>query len=137
MADMVYRVHQELNLVELKPVGEVHIEDILSYGHGLLDDGVIHQGTIEYVDMSDMTNLFIDYNGAQRLVEMHTKWFSAGWLGSVYFTPKDFQFGIIRMLGTVIESIPNRPTRVMIPLREKTPLEQLRGLISASSGAPL
>lgn len=137
MAEMNHQVHHELNVIELKPVGEVHVKDILSYGNSLLDDGVMREGTIEYVDMSGMTNLLVDYRSAQRLVELHRTWLSAGWFGSVFFTPKDFQFGIVRMVGSIVEAIPGAPSGTMIPLREETPLDQLRGLITAHAGKPL
>jgi len=137
VAEMQYQVHREINVVELAPVGEVHVKEILAYGHELVDRGLMREGTIEYVDMSAMTNLVVDYASAQLLSRMHDRWLEAGWFGSVYFTPKDLQFGIVRMVSAIVEGIPGAPSGIMVPLREQTPLDQLRAVVQRHAGPPL
>jgi hypothetical protein len=73
-----------------------------------------------------MTNLIVDYNSAQELGLMHEKWLEKGWLGSVYYAPLDIEFGIVRMVGAIVEGISNAPQNLMIPLREKISLNQVR-----------
>ena len=65
MSSMNYVFHKELNIIELTPVGEVNIRDITSYGNELIQKDLIQVGVIEYVDMSNMTNLIIDYDSNQ------------------------------------------------------------------------
>ena len=137
MASMKYIVHESLNVIELKPVGEVHVEDICTYGNELLSEGVMRDGTIEYVDMSGMTGMTVSYSSAHSLVDMHVRWLSAGWYGSIYYTPNDTQFGIVRMVRAIVECIPGSPTGIMVPSRERVPLEEARALISRSIQGPL
>ena len=126
---MQYQFHTELNVVELTPVGGVHVNDILAYGHELVDRGLMRDGTVEYVDMSAMTNLIVDYSSARLLGSMHERWLEAGWFGSVYFTPEDLQFGIVRMVGAIVEGVSGAPSGIMVPLRERTALDQLRAVV--------
>ncbi|PCJ55511.1 MAG: hypothetical protein COA79_20640 [Planctomycetota bacterium] len=137
MGIMNYSYNEFLNVVVLKPAGKVQVSDICAYGSELLDQGIMTKDTIEYVDMSSMTDLSVSYIEARRLVSMHKLWLSAGWYGSVYFTSTDLEFGIVRMVGAVVECIPDSPTGIMIPLREPTPLEQLREVISNHISNPL
>ena len=127
MATMEYRFHEELNIIELTPKGEVHLKDILNYGSELLEKGLIRDDVIEYVELSGMTNLSIDYISADQLSTMHQKWIDNGWLGSVYYTPLDIEYGIVRMVGAIVECLPHAPQNLMIPLREKIPLNEVRG----------
>jgi len=132
MADMKYINHENLNIVELIPVGDVQIKDILRYGNELLDKGLMKQDTIEYVDMSNMTNLSVDYNSSHQLITLHEEWLNCGWYGSVYYTPELFQLGIINMVGAVIKSQPDvkLPDGIMYPSREKIPISSVRDFLS-------
>ena len=135
--EMNYTIHEQLNLIELRPVGEVNVADICAYGYKILDQGIMRDGTIEYVDMSDVTGLTVSYASAQDIVGFLNRWISAGWFGSVYYTPKDSQFGIVRMVRAIVECIPNSPTGMMVPCRKPIPLEEVRDLIKQHIGAPL
>ena len=86
-------------------------------------------GTIEYYDFSEMTNLSVDYQSAHALREALRDWLARGWEGSVFFTPRDYQFGMIRMIGAVMESIHGAPSEYMIPSREPIALAEIRNFI--------
>jgi hypothetical protein len=130
MSGFDYSVHTDLNLIEVRPSGVVHLADILSYAQEVLSLGVVTEGTIECYDLSEMTNLSLDYQSARALTEALREWLSRGWQGSVFFTPQDHQFGMIRMIGAVVESIEGAPGGMMIPRREPTPLGEVRNLIA-------
>ena len=87
--------------------------------------------------MSDMTNLTVSYSSARELVAFHNRWLSSGWFGSFYYTPKDHQFAIVRMVAAIVECLPDSPTGLMVPSRERVPLEEVRDLIIRSTGPTL
>jgi len=128
MAAMDYSYNTDLNLVILRPNGVVSIENILSYGNELLEKGYMTQGTIEYVDMSEIKDLSINYSSAHNLVTMHDKWLDAGWFGSYYYAPRDIHIGIVNMVGSIVKTQPNHnlPEDIMLPLREKIEPEAVR-----------
>ncbi len=130
MSNFDYHVHTDLNLIEVRPAGVVQISDIASYAQEALSLDLITEGTIEYYDLSEMTNLNADYNSVHGLTGLLAKWASLGWQGSVFFTPQEYQFGMIRMMGAVLESIQEAPAVVMIPRREQIALGEVRDLIA-------
>ena len=125
-----YRFHADLNLLEVRPAGVVHVTDILAYATEALSQGLVREGTVEYYDLSGMTNFGLDYESACALTEKLQEWLAHGWHGSVFFTPQDYQFGIIRMIGAVAGSIDGAPEGMMIPRREPVPLDKVRHLVS-------
>jgi hypothetical protein len=129
MSNLDYHVHTELNLIEIRPTGEVKVEDILSYAHEVLSRDILTEGTIEYYDLSGMTNLRADYESAWGLSGALQEWVSSGWHGSVFYTPEPYQFGMIRMMGAILESIQDAPDVLMIPSHEPLALEQVRSII--------
>ena len=130
MSNLEYRVHTDLNLIEVHPSGAVQISDIVSYAREVLSLDIITEGTIEYYDLSEMTDLNADYQSAHGLTGLLGRWISHGWKGSVFFTPQEYQFGMIRMMGAIVESIQEAPEVVMIPRREPTELGEVRDLIA-------
>jgi hypothetical protein len=131
MAEMIYTYYPDMNLVYLKPVGDVVVDDILTYGHRLLELGHMVRNTVEYVDMSEMTNLQLDYLSSQKLIAMHRDWIKAGWHASGYYTPKAVQFGMIRMLATVIDSLEGATPNFMYPFREFVEIEDIRAFLDS------
>ena len=129
MGTLDYHVHADLNLIEVRPFGMVNVADVASYAQELLSRDVITEGTIEYYDLSKMTNLDGDYQSAYGLTGLLREWISRGWHGSVFFTPREFQFGMIRMMGAILEGIQASPAVVMIPRREPVTLPEARKLI--------
>lgn len=130
MSSFDYKVHADLNLIEAWPAGEVQLSDILSYAQEVLSLGLVTEGTIEYYDLSGMTNLNLDYQSACALTQTLREWMSRGWQGSAFFTPRDFQFGMIRMIGMVLESQEDSPSGLMFPLREPCAPSEVRDLIA-------
>jgi hypothetical protein len=130
MSSFHYYVHTDLNLIEVHPSGVVQISDIVSYAQEALSLDIVTEGTIEYYDLSEMTNLCADYESARGLTGILRKWISRGWQGSVFFTPQEYQFGIIRMMGAIVENIQDTPAVVMIPRREPIALGEVRDLIA-------
>ena len=108
----------------------VQISDIASYVEEALSLGVATEGTVEYYDLSEMTNLNADYQSARGLTGLLQEWLSRGWQGSLFFTPQEYQFGMIRMMGAIVESIQDAPAVVMIPRREPTALGEVRDFIA-------
>jgi hypothetical protein len=130
MSSFHYYVHTDLNLIEVHPSGVVQISDIVSYAQEALSLDIVTEGTIEYYDLSEMTNLCADYESARGLTGILREWISRGWQGSVFFTPQEYQFGIIRMMGAIVENIQDTPAVVMIPRREPIALGEVRDLIA-------
>ena len=131
-----YHVHIDLNLIEVRAAGVVNISDILSYSKEVLSLDIVTEGTIEYYDLSEMTNLNLDYKSAYALNEEFQRWLSRGWQGSVFFTPQEFQYGMIRMIGAVMESIRGAPDGMMIPRREPIALDEVRDFITECRNIP-
>ena len=129
MSSFDYQVHLDLNLIEVRPTGVVQISDILSYSKEVLSRGIVTEGTIEYYDLSEMTNLNLDYKSAYALTGSLQKWRSAGWQGSVFFAPQDYQYGMIRMIAAVVESIEGAAEGMMVPRREPIALGEVRDCI--------
>ncbi len=130
MSHYDYHVHTGLNLIEVHPAGAVQLSDILSYAQEVLSLDHVTEGTVEYVDLSEMTNLSLDYMSAHELNGTLQKWLARGWLGSVFFTPQEHQFGMIRMIGAVAESLEGAHGDMMIPSREPISLDEVRDLIA-------
>ncbi len=136
MSRFEYRVHTDLNLIEVHPTGVVQISDIVSYAQEILSRHILTGGTIEYLDLSKTTNLNVDFESARRLSGLLREWITRGWHGSVFFTPQEHQFGMIRMMGSILESIQDAPVVVMIPRREPTALGEVRNLIVETRQIP-
>ena len=130
MSGFDYHVHTDLNLIEVHPAGVVQITDILSYSKEMLSLDIVTDGTVEYYDLSEMTNLNLDYKSACTLNGELQRWLSCGWQGSLYFTPQAYQYGMIRMIGAVVESIEGAPEGMMIPRREPIALDEVRDFIT-------
>lgn len=130
MSSFDYCVHSDLNLIELHPRGVVEISHILSYAQEALSLDVVTEGTIEYYDLSEMANLKLDYRSASALTKTLEEWLSRGWEGSVYYAPRDYQFGMIRMIGVVADFTEGAPTRTMIPSRRPIALSDVRQYIA-------
>ena len=124
-----YEVHPDLNLIEVRPVGVVDLSDIIAYRQEALSLGIVTEGTIEYIDFSKKANFHLSYRSAQEIAESWREWLAHGWLGSVFYTPQAFQFGMIRMLGVIVENIEGAPPGIMIPLHEPVALSDVRALI--------
>ena len=129
MGTMPYSYHVDLNLVELTPTGSIEVHEVLEYGRLLIDQGIMSPGTVEYVDMSEMTNFVADYRSAQKLVQMLRTWIECGWMGSVFYAPQDLEFGIMRMVGALSSAITPDLGTPLIPRREPTALEDVRALL--------
>ena len=132
MSGYDYQFHTDLNLIEAHPAGVVQLSDIVSYAQEVLSLDLLTEGTIEYVDLSEMTNLSLDYKSACDLNGTLQKWLARGWQGSVFFTPQEYQFGMIRMIGTIAESLENELGGMMFPCREPISLDEVRDLIAQS-----
>ena len=74
-----YHVHTDLNLIEVRAAGVVQVSDILSYSKEVLSLDIVTEGTVEYYDLSEMTNLNLDYNSAHALNEELEQWLLRGW----------------------------------------------------------
>lgn len=125
-----YCFHEELNLIEVHPVGVVKIPDIATYAQEILARDLLTEGTIEYYDLSGMTNLEGNFSDAFGLSGLIRNWISRGWHGSVFFTPSQYQFGMIRMMGSIAENVLAAPSVAMIPRREPTALGDVRAVIA-------
>ena len=130
MSGFDYHVHTDLNIIEVNPSGVVQIYDIMSYAEEILSLDILTEGTIEYYDLSEMTKLNVNYELARGLTGLLRKWISRGWQGSVFFTPRGYQFAMIRMFGAIVENIQAETAVVMIPRREPTALGEVRDLIA-------
>ena len=129
MSSFDYHFHTDLNVIEVRPAGVVEISDIVSYAEEVLSLDLINEGTIEYYDLSEMTDLNGSYKSMLGLTGLLREWVSRGWQGSVFFTPQEYQFGMIRMIGAVVDRIPSQSAVPMIPRRQPLALGEVRELI--------
>lgn len=127
--------HPGLNLVESLPRGEVRLEDLLRTGRRMLDDGVMGDGTIEYLDLSGLTNVEIDYVGIRSLRALLEDWRAAGWRGTLLHCPSDEQFCMARMITAALDSLPGATPGARIPVREPVQLEDAREFLEHVDGA--
>ena len=130
MSHIDYHVHTGLNLIEARFTGVVQLSDLLLYTEELLSLDLVTEGTIEYADLSEMTNFSLDYMSATQLDNTFQEMLTRGWQGSVVFTPQEYQFGIIRMIGAIAGSIGGALDILMIPIREPISLDEVRDLIA-------
>lgn len=130
MGSYHYHYHTDLNLIELRHTGVVENSDVVSYLEEILSLGIATEGTIEYVDLSEIAGLKADYDAASGFTGLFGELLSRGWQGAVFFAPREYQFGMVRMLGAVLESMQERPAAALIPRREPTALGDVRGLIT-------
>jgi hypothetical protein len=130
MGSIDYHFHTDLNLIEVQPSGVVQASDIVSYAQEALSLDIVTEGTIEYHDLSGMSHFNGDYESARGLTGLLLEWISRGWQGSIFFAPRDQQFGMIRMMGTILKNIQDTPAAVMVPRREPTALGEVRDLIA-------
>ena len=126
MSLLNYHVHPDRKIIEVRPSGVVQVSDILSYAEEALSLDLITTGTVEYYDLSGMTNLSVDYKSARALAGTVQEWLARGWYGSVFVTPQEYQFG---MTGAIAESIEGSPGGMMVPTREPIDLGDVRDLI--------
>lgn len=136
MASMDYSHHPALNIVLVTPKGDVTVDDINTYGHELIEKGYMTLDTIEYVDMSEITDITFNYRDSHKLIGMHRKWLRAGWYGSFYYAPQDLHMGMVAMVGSVVQSQPNLtlPNNLMLPSKTKLPLEECRDFLRSHRG---
>ncbi len=130
MSHFDYHVHTDLNLIESDHAGVVQLPHLLSYAQELLALDLVTEGTIEYADMSEITDFSLDYKSAIQLRYTFQELLARGWQGSVVFTPQEYQFGIIRMVGAIAEGREGAPDGMMIPIREPISLDEVRDLIA-------
>ena len=130
MSNYHYQFHTGLNLIEVHYTGAIQLSDITSYIQEILSLDLVTEGSIEYVDLSEMTNLTLDYKSANMLIGALQECVARGWQGSVYFAPRDYQFGTIRMLGAIADSLEGTFGGMMIPRREPISLAEVRDLIA-------
>ena len=130
MSNYDYQFHTGLNLIEVHFAGAIQLSDILLYAQEILSLDLITEGTIEYVDLSEMTSLSLDYKSAKMLTGTLQECVAHGWQGSIHFAPQDYQFGTIRMIGAIVESLEGAFGGMVIPRREPTSLDEVRDLIA-------
>jgi hypothetical protein len=129
MTSAEYRIHEDLNLIEVCYEGIVEIADVESYVEEVLKRRILTEGMVEYVDLSRVTDLKGDYPAACGLTDMLLPWISQGWRGSVFFTPRDQLFGMVRMLDASLAGAQQTPTVALIARRQATPLCHVRQLL--------
>ena len=85
--------------------------------------------------MSPVTELQVDdYEATKQLIGLLDEWILRGWKGSVFYTLENLQYGLTRMLASVLESLHEEPRAVMIPSREPVELSFVRELIEKTKG---
>ena len=82
MSNFDYHVHTDLNLIEVHPSGVVQISDIAAYAQEVLSLDILTEGTVEYFDLSEMTNLNADYESACTLTGPTSEMYFARVAGS-------------------------------------------------------
>ncbi len=130
MGKVVYRLHSDLNLVEMRHTGPAENSEVVSHIEEILSRGLVVEGTVEYVDLSEITEIKADFHLASRFTVLFGQLLSRGWQGAVFFAPEDFQFGMVRMLGAVLESMQEKPVAALVPRRTPTALADVRGVLA-------
>ena len=124
-----YEFHSELNILNVTATDVIQIKDIVNYAHEVLSRDLITAGTMEYYDLSHVTNMDIDFRSACELSSTLREWVNRGWHGSVFYTPETYQFGIIRMIGSVLEGVQAMPEVSLLPTSEQLLLNEVRQII--------
>ncbi|MEC8991601.1 MAG: hypothetical protein VX656_10185 [Candidatus Latescibacterota bacterium] len=75
-----------------------------------------------------------DYEATKQLIGLLDEWILRGWKGSVFYTLENLQYGLTRMLASVLESLHEESRAVMIPSREPVELSFVRELIEKTKG---
>jgi len=131
MSVLQYKHYPGEKVLEVHPEGTVSLDDILGYADEVLDRELISPGTIEIYDLSDMENLQVDYSTTSRLRPTLRRWIDLGWQGSVFYAPDDYRFGMIRMIGGVVEAITDEAPVAFLPRRTPVSRSEARQLIEA------
>ena len=61
---------------------------------------------------------------------MHEDWINAGWYASGYYAPEAVQSGLIRMLGSVMETLEGAVSGFMHPFDKWIEIEELRDFLT-------
>ncbi|MEE3336236.1 MAG: hypothetical protein VX255_07565, partial [Candidatus Latescibacterota bacterium] len=75
-----------------------------------------------------------NYEATKQQIGLLHEWILRGWKGSVFYTLENLQYGLTRMLASVLESLHEESRAVMIPSREPVELSFVRELIEKTKG---
>ena len=116
-----YHFNRDLKVLLVKGVGTVSLDDLLRYGKEVLNMDEDFTGAVEYVDLSEATDIAVSYHSAQQMLNIYKGWAARGIKASILYTPSDFSYGIARMIGAVLSSVAgNSPGG---PLITRTPIQ--------------
>ena len=128
-----YHFEPEWKIFCAKGAGIVSLDDLLEYGRQVYEMPDDLAGTIEYVDLSEATDIAVSYQSAQQMLDMYKGWMARGIAGSVLYAPSDLCYGLARMISAVISSISGIKEGGPLVTRIPIPPESLRSWLRIES----
>ena len=115
-------------MIKAAPSGVITSKDLVDYLNDVLQNNHIKTGTLEYIDMRNVTDIQVNYSTSHALVRLLQDWMECGWAGSYYYAPKDIHYGMIRMVAAVLLNQENDtlPGLSMLPSRDLIQPENIR-----------
>jgi hypothetical protein len=98
---ITYTYDQSENLVLVKGVGVISIQELSQFADKVSGDMNIKDGFIEIIDLSECTDLQVSYDNSPKLTKDWDKWKHKSHKGSIMYAPTDHIYGITRMLQTL------------------------------------
>jgi len=99
---MTYVYDPEENFIHATVDGVVTVDEMMHYCKSVLSDKRIQPGFIEVVNFETATDLKIFFQQMRPFRNIWELYLQAGCAATLFYTPTDLSFGIIRMLQSMI-----------------------------------
>jgi len=130
-----YHFNRDLKILFAKGVGIVSLDDLLRYGKEVLNMDEDLTGSVEYVDLSEATDITVSYHSAQQMLNIYQGWMERGIKASILYTPSDFSYGIARMISAVLSSVAGISPGGPLITRTPIPPENLKSWLAGRNEA--
>ena len=120
-----YTYDQSENIVLVKAIGVISIQDMFKHAEKVAGDPNINTEFIEVVDLSECTDLQVSYDSSTKLTNSWDKWKNKFHKGSIMYAPTDVSYGVIRMMKTQIEMEPGSEAVAHLVTRTKDEIPEL------------
>ncbi len=100
-----FQYDEENRVIITKGTGVVSMDELIVYGRNVLNlDGDL-KGAVEYVDLSQATDVELTYLSAKSMLSTYRKWMERGVKGSVFYVPSDLSYGLVCMIRAVLGAV--------------------------------
>jgi len=99
-----YKYDSERNINHVHPAGTISLSTIEQYVQQVLEDRSIKKGFVEFVYLENVEDFDFSFNDARNIPYMFRSLVSKlDFKGSIIIGSNDYQFGIARMVSTLIQ----------------------------------